>query len=57
VKAIAGERKKVHVIDQDACIKCGACLEACPAKVRAVVKSAAKTGRVVEGGARAPKDA
>jgi NAD-dependent dihydropyrimidine dehydrogenase PreA subunit len=57
VKAIAGERKKVHVIDQDACIKCGACLDACPAKVRAVVKSAAKTGRVVEGGARAPKDA
>jgi NADH:ubiquinone oxidoreductase subunit F (NADH-binding) len=29
VKAIAGERKKVHVIDLETCIKCGACHEVC----------------------------
>ncbi len=28
-EAIAGELKKVHVIDQEKCIKCGACFEAC----------------------------
>lgn len=30
VDCIAGERKEIHVIDQDACIKCGACVEKCP---------------------------
>ncbi len=29
VNCIAGERKQVHKIDQDACIKCGACYDAC----------------------------
>jgi len=29
VKCISGERKKVHKIDQVACIKCGACYDAC----------------------------
>jgi len=29
VNCIAGERKKVHIIDQSACIKCGACYDAC----------------------------
>ena len=29
VQCIAGEPKKVHVIDQGRCIKCGQCLEAC----------------------------
>ena len=28
-KAAHGERKKVHVIDQDTCIQCGLCYEAC----------------------------
>jgi NADH-quinone oxidoreductase subunit F len=28
-KAARGERKKVHVIDQDTCIRCGLCHEAC----------------------------
>jgi NADH:ubiquinone oxidoreductase subunit F (NADH-binding)/(2Fe-2S) ferredoxin/Pyruvate/2-oxoacid:ferredoxin oxidoreductase delta subunit len=37
VNCISGEVKKVHVIDQDACVKCGACLEAC--KFSAVIKS------------------
>jgi NADH-quinone oxidoreductase subunit F len=29
VKAIAGERKQVHVIDQKACIRCGLCYDSC----------------------------
>jgi NADP-reducing hydrogenase subunit HndC len=29
VDAIEGERKVVHVIDQQKCIKCGACMDAC----------------------------
>ncbi len=29
VDAIAGEPKKIHVIDQDTCIKCGICYEVC----------------------------
>ncbi len=28
-EAISGELKKVHVLDQNKCIKCGACYEAC----------------------------
>lgn len=28
-KAVAGERKKVHKIDRQKCIKCGACFDAC----------------------------
>jgi Fe-S-cluster-containing hydrogenase component 2 len=38
VEAISGERKKVHVINQELCIKCGACLEVCPPKIMAVSK-------------------
>ena len=48
-KAISGERKKVHVIDQAACIKCGACFNVCPAKVRAVSKYTGEKGRVLSG--------
>jgi Fe-S-cluster-containing hydrogenase component 2 len=29
VDAISGEKKKVHVIDQDLCIKCGRCHDVC----------------------------
>ena len=29
VGAISGERKELHVIDQEICIKCGACMEKC----------------------------
>lgn len=42
VEAISGERKKVHEIDQDLCIKCGACMDVCPPKVRAVFKYTGK---------------
>ncbi len=40
-EAINGEAKKVHEIDQSLCIKCGACMEACPEKFSAIGK---KTG-------------
>jgi len=30
VDCISGERKEVHVIDQERCIKCGACMDKCP---------------------------
>jgi len=42
VDAISGERKKVHVIDQELCIKCGACFDVCPPKVSAVSKYTGK---------------
>jgi len=29
VSCIAGERKNIHVIDQQACIRCGSCFDAC----------------------------
>ena len=35
-EAIEGEFKKLHVIDQSKCTKCGTCLEVCPPKVSAV---------------------
>ncbi len=47
VNAISGERKQVHVIDQAACIKCGACFNICPPKVRAVSKSTGEKGRAL----------
>jgi NADH-quinone oxidoreductase subunit F/NADP-reducing hydrogenase subunit HndC len=37
VNCIAGDPKKLHVIDQDKCIKCGACEKACK-KYKAVEK-------------------
>ncbi len=37
-KAISGEPKKVHKIDQSKCIKCGICLSVCPPKFNAVKK-------------------
>ena len=32
------EKKKIHVVLQDKCTKCGTCLDVCPAKFGAVVK-------------------
>jgi len=37
-KAISGEPRKVHKIDQTKCIKCGICLTVCPPKFNAVKK-------------------
>ena len=28
-EAISGEKKKLHIIDQDKCIKCGICMDVC----------------------------
>lgn len=36
VNAISGERKEVHKINQETCIKCGACVDKCPFK--AIIK-------------------
>ena len=38
VEAIAGGKNQIHVIDQDKCIKCGTCFEACPPRFGAVNK-------------------
>lgn len=38
VEAITGDKRMVHVVDQDKCIKCGVCLDVCPPKFDAVVK-------------------
>jgi NADH:ubiquinone oxidoreductase subunit F (NADH-binding)/(2Fe-2S) ferredoxin/NAD-dependent dihydropyrimidine dehydrogenase PreA subunit len=37
-ECIAGDKRMVHVIDQEKCIKCGTCLEVCPERFGAVVK-------------------
>lgn len=36
--AIAGDKRMIHVIDQSKCIKCGSCLDVCPARFSAVAK-------------------
>lgn len=43
VSCIAGDKRMVHVIDQNKCIKCGTCLEVCPVKFGAVTKVSAET--------------
>ncbi|TKJ43271.1 NADH-quinone oxidoreductase subunit F [candidate division TA06 bacterium B3_TA06] len=48
VDAISGERKQVHVIDQDVCIKCGVCLDVC--KFDAVTRNTRNTRNTHSGG-------
>jgi Fe-S-cluster-containing hydrogenase component 2 len=36
VEAISGGKNQIHVIDQDKCIKCGTCFEACPPRFGAI---------------------
>jgi coenzyme F420-reducing hydrogenase delta subunit/Fe-S-cluster-containing hydrogenase component 2 len=38
VEAIAGGKNQIHVIDQEKCIKCGSCFDACPPRFGAVSK-------------------
>ena len=38
VEAITGGKGLVHIIKQDKCIKCGACLDVCPTRFSAVVR-------------------
>ena len=33
-----GAKNRIHVIDQDKCIKCGTCYDACPPRFGAVAK-------------------
>lgn len=40
VDAIDGAKNLIHVIDQDTCIKCGTCLDACPSRFGAVTQIA-----------------
>jgi coenzyme F420-reducing hydrogenase delta subunit/ferredoxin len=42
VEAIDGAKNKIHVIDQDICIKCGTCFEVCPPRFGAVDKISGK---------------
>jgi Na+-translocating ferredoxin:NAD+ oxidoreductase RNF subunit RnfB len=42
VKAIKGERRMIHIIDQDLCTKCGTCLQVCPERFGAVAKVSGK---------------
>jgi NADH-quinone oxidoreductase subunit F len=38
VDAIVGDKRMIHVIDQDKCTKCGTCLDVCPTRFSAVAK-------------------
>jgi len=38
VEAIASDRKRIKVIDQQKCTKCGVCVAACPPQYNAVIK-------------------
>ncbi len=38
VDAITGDKKMVHIIDQEKCTKCGTCIDACPKKFNSIVK-------------------
>jgi NADH-quinone oxidoreductase subunit F len=38
VEAVDGGKKKIHVIDQEKCTKCGTCFEVCPSRFSAVQK-------------------
>jgi coenzyme F420-reducing hydrogenase delta subunit/Fe-S-cluster-containing hydrogenase component 2 len=42
VEAIAGGKNLIHVIDQEKCIKCGTCYDACPSRFGAVQKISGK---------------
>jgi Fe-S-cluster-containing hydrogenase component 2 len=38
VEAITGGKNLIHVIDQEKCIKCGTCFDACPSRFGAVAR-------------------
>jgi NADH-quinone oxidoreductase subunit F len=38
VEAISPDKKRIKVIDQEKCVKCGTCLKACPPQYNAIVK-------------------
>jgi len=38
VEAISPNKKRIKVIDQEKCVKCGTCLPACPPQYNAIIK-------------------
>jgi NADH-quinone oxidoreductase subunit F len=38
VEAISPNKKRIKVIDQEKCVKCGTCLDACPPQYNAIIK-------------------
>ncbi len=38
VEAISSDKKRIKVIDQEKCVKCGTCLTSCPPQYNAIVK-------------------
>ena len=40
--AIIGEKRKIHIIDQWKCIKCGSCYEMCPPRFMSIQKISGK---------------
>ena len=38
VEAITSDKRRIKVINQDKCVKCGTCLSACPPQYDAVIK-------------------
>jgi NADH-quinone oxidoreductase subunit F/NADP-reducing hydrogenase subunit HndC len=46
VEAISGDKRMIHIIDQNKCIKCGNCLDVCPERFDAVTKVSAETLQV-----------
>ena len=38
VEAITPNKKRIKVVDQEKCVKCGTCLDACPPQYNAVIK-------------------
>ncbi|GAI09701.1 unnamed protein product, partial [marine sediment metagenome] len=38
VEAISANKKRIKVIDQEKCVKCGTCVTSCPPQYNAVVK-------------------
>jgi Fe-S-cluster-containing hydrogenase component 2 len=46
--AIKGGKRVVHVIDQDKCTKCGNCLNDCPPRFGAVIKTSGEKPAIPE---------
>jgi NADH-quinone oxidoreductase subunit F len=38
VEAISPDKKRIKVIDQEKCVKCGTCLKACPSQYAAIIR-------------------
>ncbi len=38
VGAIKGDKRTVHIIDQNKCVKCGVCWTVCPSRFNAIIK-------------------